>query len=91
MTRDTPEVHAVTTTKKRLTLYLTSDTALEALFDAARLLAPLELRGQISRSTITEAALLLAWQDWQARGVDSELAKRLVTLPYPQDSHEVTP
>ena len=71
----------MTTSKKRLTLYLGSDQALEALFDAARRAAPLERRGQISRSTVTEAALLLAWQDWQARGADSELAKRLVTLP----------
>ena len=71
----------MTTSKKRLTVYLTSDAALEALFDAARRAAPLELRGQISRSTVTEAALLLAWQDWQARGTDSELAKRLVTSP----------
>ena len=71
----------MTTAKKRVTVYLTSDAALEALFDAARRAAPLELRGQISRSTITEAALALAWQDWQARGKDSELAKRLVTSP----------
>ena len=71
----------MTTHKKRLTVYLGSDQALEALFDAARRAAPLERRGQISRSTIVEAALLLAWQDWQARGADSELAKRLVTLP----------
>ena len=71
----------MTTSKKRLTVYLTSDAALEALFDAARRAAPLELRGKISRSTVTEAALALAWQDWQARGKDSELAKRLVTSP----------
>lgn len=71
----------MTTAKKRVTVYLGSDAALEALFDAARRAAPLELRGQISRSTITEAALSLAWQDWQARGTDSELAKRLVTSP----------
>ena len=71
----------MTTAKKRLTVYLASDAALEALFDAARRAAPLELRGQISRSTITETALSLAWQDWQARGIDSELAKRLVTSP----------
>ena len=71
----------MTTSKKRVTVYLGSDAALEALFDAARRAAPLERRGQISRSTVTEAALLLAWQDWQARGADSELAKRLVTLP----------
>lgn len=78
----------MTTSKKRLTLYLVSDAALEALLDAARQAAPLELRGKISRSTITEAALALAWQDWQARGRDSELAKSLVTLP---GLDEVTP
>ena len=71
----------MTTDKARLTVYLTDRRPLDELTEALRRLAPLEARGAITRSTVTEAALSLAWQDWQARGKDSELAKSMVTLP----------
>jgi len=78
----------MTTSKKRLTLYLASDAALEALFDALRTLAPLDQRGAISRSTIAEAALALAWQDLQANGAAAAIFSSLVTLP---GANEVQP
>ena len=71
----------MTTDKARLTLYVSDRRPLDELTEALRRAAPLEQRGFITRSTVAEAALSLAWQDWQARGADSELAKRLVTLP----------
>ena len=71
----------MTTDKARLTVYLTDRQPLDELTEALRRLAPLELRGAITRSTVTEAALAVAWQDWQARGKDSDLAKRMVTSP----------
>lgn len=81
----------MTTDKKRLTLYLASDAALEALLQELRLLAPIAQRGKISRSTIAEAALALAWSDVQANGAGAAIFSRLVTLPDPQDPQEVTP
>lgn len=80
----------MTTDKKRLTLYVASDQALEALYHELRRLAPIAQRGQISRSTIAEAALALAWSDVQANGAGAAIFSRLVTLPDPQDPHEVT-
>lgn len=77
----------MTTDKQRLTLYLASDAALEALLQELRRLAPIAQRGQISRSTIAEAALALAWSDVQANGAGAAIFSRLVTLP---DAHEVT-
>lgn len=77
----------MTTSKQRLTLYLASDAALEALLQELRRLAPIAQRGQISRSTIAEAALALAWQDVQANGAGAAIFSRLVTLP---DTQEVT-
>lgn len=79
----------MTTDKKRLTLYLASDAALEALYSELRTLAPIAQRGAISRSTITEAALALAWSDVQANGARAAIVSTLVTLPDPQDPHEV--
>ena len=81
----------MTTDKKRLTLYLASDQALEALYYELRRLAPIAQRGSISRSTIAEAALALAWSDVQANGAGAAIFSRLVTLPDPQDPHEVQP
>lgn len=78
----------MTTDKKRLTLYLASDQALEALYYELRRLAPIAQRGAISRSTIAEAALALAWSDVQANGAGAAIFSRLVTLP---DPHEVKP
>mgnify|MGYP003373280110 CR=1 FL=1 len=71
----------MTTDKRRLTIYLTSDAALEALYQDLRTLAPIAQRGQISRSTIAEAALALAWQDVQANGPAAAIFSSLVTLP----------
>ena len=78
----------MTTDKKRLTLYMASDQALEALYQDLRTLAPLAQRGAISRSTITEAALALAWQDLQANGPAAAIFRALVTLP---GANEVQP
>lgn len=71
----------MTTSKQRLTLYLASDAALEALLQELRRLAPIAQRGAISRSTIAEAALALAWSDVQANGAGAAIFSRLVTLP----------
>ena len=79
----------MTTDKKRLTLYVASDQALEALYYELRRLAPIAQRGAISRSTIAEAALALAWSDVQANGAGAAIFSRLVTLPDPQDPYEV--
>lgn len=81
----------MTTDKKRLTLYLASDQALEALYYELRRLAPIAQRGAISRSTIAEAALALAWSDVQANGAGAAIFSRLVTLPDPKDPQEVQP
>lgn len=81
----------MTTSKQRLTLYLASDQALEALLQELRRLAPIAQRGAISRSTIAEAALALAWSDVQANGAGAAIFQTLVTLPDPQDPHEVKP
>ena len=77
----------MTTSKQRLTLYLASDAALEALYSELRRLAPIAQRGAISRSTIAEAALALAWSDVQANGAGAAIFQTLVTLP---DPHEGT-
>ena len=71
----------MTTKKARLTIYLSNPADLDALFDELRRLAPLEERGAISRSTITEAAVSVAWADVQARGRESDVFKTMVTLP----------
>ena len=71
----------MTTKKARLTIYLSNPADLDALFDELRRLAPLVERGAISRSTITEAAVSVAWADVQARGRESDVFKTMVTLP----------
>ena len=71
----------MTTSKQRLTVYLTSAAALDDLREQLRILAPLELRGRISGSTCVEAAVSVALADVQARGRDSDVFKTLVTLP----------
>ena len=71
----------MTTTKKRVSLYLASDQPLEALFDALRELAPLDKRGQVSRSTATEAAISLALADLRANGRSSAIYKSMVESP----------
>lgn len=71
----------MTTSKQRLTVYLTSAAELEDLREALRLLAPIEARGRISGSTCIEAAVSVALRDVTARGRESDVFKALVTLP----------
>ena len=71
----------MTTNKARLTVYLSNPSELDDLREALRILAPLELRGGISRSTAIEAAVSVALRDVQARGVDSDVFKVLVKSP----------
>ena len=71
----------MTTEKARVTIYLGDPKGLEALYDELRLLAPIEARGGISRSTAIEAAITVALADLRASGRKSDIYKRLVTLP----------
>ena len=71
----------MTTSKQRLTVYLTSTTELDDLREALRVLAPIEARGFISRSTAIEAAIRVVLADVQARGVESDVYRAMVTLP----------
>ena len=71
----------MTTKKARLTIYLSNPAQLEDLREALRVLAPIEARGRISGSTCIEAAVSVALRDVQARGVESDVFKVLVTLP----------
>ena len=69
------------TTKQRISIYLTTDRQLEALFASLRELAPLAERGKLSRSTAIEAAVNLALADLKANGRDSAIYKSMVTPP----------
>ena len=71
----------MTTSKARLTIYLSNPAQLDDLREQLRILAPLELRGGISRSTAIEAAVTVALRDVQARGRESDVYRALVTLP----------
>ena len=71
----------MTTSKRRVTIYLDHGSELETLFDLVRELAPIEARGRCTRSTITEAALAVALADVTARGRDADVFKVLVTSP----------
>ena len=71
----------MTTSKARLTVYLSNPSELDDLREALRRLAPLTDRGRISGSTCIEAAVTLALRDLTARGVDSDVYRALVTLP----------
>ena len=71
----------MTTSKQRLTVYLTSTAELDDLREALRRLAPLSDRGRISGSTCIEAAVSVALADVQARGRESDLYRAMVTLP----------
>ena len=71
----------MTTDKKRVTIWLSSTSELETLYDALRLLAPIGARGAITRSTITESAIALALADLHEHGAQSAIFKRMVTLP----------
>ena len=71
----------MTTSKARLTIYLSNPAQLEDLREALRVLAPLTDRGRISGSTCVEAAVSVALRDVQARGRDSDVYRAMVTLP----------
>ena len=71
----------MTTSKQRLTIYLTSAAELDDLREQLRILAPIEARGRISGSTCIEAAVSVALRDVQARGRESDVYKTMVTLP----------
>ena len=71
----------MTTEKSRVTIYLGDPKSLEALYDELRLLAPIEARGGISRSTAIEAAITVALADLRARGRKSGIYETLVTSP----------
>ena len=71
----------MTTDKKRVTIWLSSTSELETLYDALRLLAPIGARGAITRSTITESAIALALADLHEHGAQSAIFKSMVTSP----------
>ena len=71
----------MTTSKQRITIYLSNPAQLEDLREALRILAPLTDRGRISGSTCVEAAVSVALADVQARGRDSDVYRAMVTLP----------
>ena len=71
----------MTTSKQRLTVYLTSAAELDDLREALRVLAPLTDRGRITGSTCVEAAIGLALRDLTARGRESDVYQAMVTSP----------
>ncbi len=71
----------MTTNKARLTIYFHDRRPLDDLVEDLRRLAPLELRGSITRSTVTEAAVRLAVEDLQVNGRQSGIVQDMVTLP----------
>ena len=71
----------MTTSKARLTVYFHNTRALDDLVELARRSVPIEARGAITRSTITEAAVAVALEDLRRNGAQSALLKALVTLP----------
>ena len=71
----------MTTDKKRITVWMNSTAELETLYSALRLLAPIEARGAITRSTITEAAIGLALTDLHEHGAQSAIFRSMVTSP----------
>ena len=71
----------MTTDKIRCTIYLRETRPLDDLVELARRSVPIEDRGAITRSTVTEAAVLLALAELRANGGQSALLAALVTLP----------
>lgn len=71
----------MTTDKARVTIYLSDRRPLDDLTEQLRILAPIEDRGAISRSTAIEAALQLALEDLRSNGRRSAIYGRLVTSP----------
>lgn len=71
----------MTTDKTRITVYLSNYWELDELHDTLRRLAPLDVRGAISRSTAIESALQLALADLRTNGRQSAIYEKLVTSP----------
>jgi len=71
----------MTTDKRRMSLYFTTDQPLDDLAATLRALAPLAERGKISRSTAAEAAVNLALADLRANGRSSAIYKSMVESP----------
>lgn len=71
----------MTTTKARCTVYLTDTRPLDDLVEELRRLAPLEVRGRVSRSTAIEGAVGLALADLREHGRESVTFKTVVTSP----------
>lgn len=71
----------MTTDKERVTIYLADRQPLEELTEQLRRLAPLEQRGQISRSTVIEAAIAVALDGLRANGRNAAIVSHLVTSP----------
>ena len=71
----------MTTDKARITIYLSDRRPLDDLTEQLRILAPIEDRGAISRSTAIEAAVSLALEDLRSNGRRSAIYGKLVTSP----------
>lgn len=71
----------MTTDKHRVTVYLADRRPLDDLYDQVRRLAPIEARGQISRSTVVEAAVAVALDGLRATSREAAIYSLLVTLP----------
>lgn len=71
----------MTTDKHRITVYLADRRPLDDLYDQVRRLAPIEARGQISRSTVVEAAVAVALDGLRGNGREAAIYSLLVTLP----------
>lgn len=71
----------MTTDKHRITVYLNDRRPLDDLTEELRRLAPIEARGQISRSTVVEAAVALAQDGLRANGRNAAIFQAVVTLP----------
>ena len=71
----------MTTSKQRITIYLSNPAQLEDLRAELRRLAPIEARGRISGSTAIEAAVSVALRDIETRGRESAVYRTVVTSP----------
>ena len=71
---------SITVEKKQATLYFSQETidALERARYTLRQLAQPERRSAITKSSIVEAAFLLALEGLEEHGVESQIAQRLI-------------
>ena len=68
----------MTTSKQRITIYLSNPAQLEDLRAELRRLAPIEARGRISGSTAIEAAVSVALRDVHEHGAQSAIFQAMV-------------